>query len=69
MTVRLVWELGAIGVASVWGRKCMKAEMSVKEKVAKWYLSFARLDADVMRVWEWCRISRVNQERLRKARL
>jgi hypothetical protein len=68
-TLRLMWELGVIAAASVRGCKCATAQMSVKAKVAKWYLEFAKLDGEKLRVFERLRISRVNQERLRNLRL
>ena len=64
-----MWELGVIAAASVWGCKCAMAGMSVKAKVANWYLEFAKLDGEKLRMLERLKVSRVNQERLRNLRL
>ena len=43
--------------------------MSVKEKVAKWYLNFARLDHGALKIFTQIQVSRENQERLWGLRL
>jgi hypothetical protein len=68
-TLKLLWELAVIALFSVFGCRCAKTEMTVHQKITKWYLGFARLDRGALRIFEWVRISRVNQERLRNLRL
>jgi hypothetical protein len=66
--LRLLYELLMIGLASVCRCKRARTEMTVNQKIAKWYLSFARLDAGTLRVFSSFRISKQNQARLRNMR-